>query len=257
MSHFPVIRKLSSQTSKAVIEQLKSIFAEYGVPDTLITDNGPCYDSKEFKSFTQKYNFEHVTSSPHYHEGNGLAEKYVDIIKNQLQKALDSKEDPYKSMLIYQTTPLNSQLPSPMEMLNKCTYTDLPISNLRRSMICNDHTNINLRNQRKSDPKVQTRQPAPLPKGTPVMVCNTNTKTWFPATIRSPRSEPNSYDIVSSEGITYRRSWHHLKPYLPRLPKHDKEDNTSTQEGENQSQTTSEAQPHHSRKPVHRYIEEM
>ena len=138
---------------------MKSTFAEYGVPDTLIMDNGPCYDSKEFKSFSQKYNFEHVTSSPHYHKDNGLAEKYVDIIKNQLQKALDSKEDPYKSMLIYQTTPLNSQLPSPMELLNKCTYTDLPISNLR-SMICNDHTNINLRNQRKSDPKVQTRQPA-------------------------------------------------------------------------------------------------
>ena len=157
MSLFPVIWRLSNQTSKAVIEQMKSIFAEYGVPDTLITDNGPCYDSKEFKWFTQKYNFEHVTSSPHYHEGNGLAEKYVDIIKNWLQKALDSKEDPYKSMFIYQTTPLNSQLPSPMELLNKHTYTDLPISNLRRSMIRNDHTNINLRNQRNSDPKVQTR----------------------------------------------------------------------------------------------------
>ena len=96
-----LFQRLSSQTSKAVIEQMKSIFAKYGVPDTLITDNGPCYDSKEFKSFTQKYNFEYVTSSPHYHEGNGLAEKYVDIIKNWLQKTLDSKEDPYKSMLIY------------------------------------------------------------------------------------------------------------------------------------------------------------
>ena len=150
-------------------------------------------------------------------------------------------------MLIYQTTPLNSQLLSPMKLLNKCTYTDLPISNLRRSMICNDHTNINLRNQRKSDPKVQTRQPAPLPKGMPVMVCNTNTKTWFPATIRSPCSEPNSYNVVSSEGTTY----------LPRLPKHDKEDDISNQEGENQSQTTNKPWPHHSRKPVHRYIEEM
>ena len=144
-------------------------------------------------------------------------------------------------MLIYQTTPLNSQLQSPMKLLNKHTYTDLSISNLRRSMIRNNHTNINLRNQRKSDPKVQTRQPAPLPKGTPVMVHNTNTKSWFPATIRSPHSEPNSYDVMSSEGITYRNRQHHIKPYLPRLQEHDKEDNTSTQEDENQSQTTNEA----------------
>ena len=162
MSCFPVIRRLKSQTSIAVIKQMKSIFSEYGVP---------CYDIKEFKQFNQKYNFEHVTNSPHYHKGNGLAEKYVDIIKNQLQKALDPKEDPYKSMLICRTTPLSNQLPSPMELLNKCTCTDLPISNPRRCIIHgNDNTNINLRNQRKSDSKVQTRQPAPLPKGTPVMV---------------------------------------------------------------------------------------
>ena len=75
MSHFPVIRRLTSQTSKAFIEQIKSIFSEYGVLDSLITDNGPCYDSKEFKQFSQKYNFEYVTHSPHYHKGNGLAEK--------------------------------------------------------------------------------------------------------------------------------------------------------------------------------------
>ena len=63
----------------------------------------------------------------HYHEGNGLAEKYVDIIKNQLQKALDSKEDPYTSMLIYRTTPCNNQLPSLLELLNKHTHIDVPI----------------------------------------------------------------------------------------------------------------------------------
>ena len=163
---------------------MKSIFSKYGVPDSLITDNGPCYDSKEFKRFCQKHNFEHVTSSPHYHEGNGLTEKYVDIIKNQLQKALDSKEDPYKSMIIYRTTSLNNQIPSPMELLSKHTYTDLPSSKLMGSIICgNDNTNINVRNQRKRNPKVQTRQPAPLSKGTPVMVSDTNGKTWFPATI--------------------------------------------------------------------------
>ena len=75
MSRFPIIRRLTSETSKVVIEQMKSIFSNYGVPDSLITDNGLCYDSKEFKQLSQKYSFEYVSSSPHYHEGNGLAEK--------------------------------------------------------------------------------------------------------------------------------------------------------------------------------------
>ena len=185
---------------------------------------------------------------------------------NWLQKALDSKEDLYKSMLIYRTTPLNNQLPSPMELLNKHTYTDLPISNLRRSAICgNDNTDINLRNQRKRDPKVQTRQPAPLPKGTTVMVWDINTKIRFPATIRSSHSEPNSYDVTKT-GVTSRQSQHHLKPYLPRLPsltendtstEHYLNDQTQLQEGISQSHIVNEAWPLCTRKPVHRYIEEM
>ena len=75
---------------------MKSIFSGYGVPDSLIIDNRQCCDSKGFKQLSHKYNFEHVTNSPHYHEGNGLAGKCVDIVKNQLQKALDSQGDPYK-----------------------------------------------------------------------------------------------------------------------------------------------------------------
>ena len=46
MSRFPVICKLTSQTSKSVSEQMKSVFSEYGVPDTIILDNEPHYDSK-------------------------------------------------------------------------------------------------------------------------------------------------------------------------------------------------------------------
>ena len=44
-SKFPVIRKLSSTTSAAVITHLKSIFAEYGIPSQLVIDNGPEYSA--------------------------------------------------------------------------------------------------------------------------------------------------------------------------------------------------------------------
>ena len=48
-SHFPIIRKLSSMTRKAIAHHMQSIFSKYRWPDTLITDNGPCYTSKEFQ----------------------------------------------------------------------------------------------------------------------------------------------------------------------------------------------------------------
>ena len=31
-----------------------------------MSDNGPQYSSEEMKDFAEKYNFQHITSSPHY-----------------------------------------------------------------------------------------------------------------------------------------------------------------------------------------------
>ena len=48
---YPILRKLNSTTSTAVINHRKSIFAEYGIPETLISDNRRQYSSQEFASF--------------------------------------------------------------------------------------------------------------------------------------------------------------------------------------------------------------
>ena len=58
-SQFPIIRNLSSLTSKAIAQHMQAIFAKYRCPDTLVTDNGPCYTSKEFKMLT--LSMPHVT----------------------------------------------------------------------------------------------------------------------------------------------------------------------------------------------------
>ena len=82
-------------TSTGVITALRSQFVRYGIPSVLVSDNGPCYSSAEFKKFPEDWVFHHVTSSPGYPHSNGQSERTVQTVKSMLEKA----DDPYKSLL--------------------------------------------------------------------------------------------------------------------------------------------------------------
>ncbi len=59
---------------------MKSMFAKHGIPDTVVSDNGPQYASTEFSNFAKAWEFEHVTSSPGHAQLNGQAEQAVQTI---------------------------------------------------------------------------------------------------------------------------------------------------------------------------------
>ena len=100
-SRYPEVIKLTSLTSKSVISAFKSTFSRHGIPDDLISDNGPQFNSDEFTQFISAYAIRHNTSSPYYPQGNGLAERTVKTIKNILKKT----NDPCIALLSYRTTP--------------------------------------------------------------------------------------------------------------------------------------------------------
>ena len=61
-------------TSAAVIDELRTVFATFGLPEVTVTDNGTCFTSTEFESFLQSNGIEHLTSAPYHPSSNGLAE---------------------------------------------------------------------------------------------------------------------------------------------------------------------------------------
>ena len=73
-SRYPEVIKLTSTTSSAVISVLKSLFSRHGIPQDVMSDNGPQYPSQEFTTFAKTYGFKHTTSSPHFPQSNGHAE---------------------------------------------------------------------------------------------------------------------------------------------------------------------------------------
>ena len=65
-SRFPVVWKLSSVTGLYFANQFQLVFSEYWWPETLISDNGPCFTSQAFTSVLKAFRVNHITSSPHY-----------------------------------------------------------------------------------------------------------------------------------------------------------------------------------------------
>ena len=66
------MHKLGSTTSKVLVQEMKAIFAELGVPNIIVSDAGPQYTSAEFKDFTKQWQIEHRVSSPRNPQSNGI-----------------------------------------------------------------------------------------------------------------------------------------------------------------------------------------
>ena len=99
------VKHLQENTSSVVIEFLKEHFSRYGIPDTLITDNGPQFTSDEFRHFSRDWEFLHVSSSPHHYKSNGKVESAVKVAKPLLKKAQKDNKDPWLTILDQRNTP--------------------------------------------------------------------------------------------------------------------------------------------------------
>ena len=193
-------------SAQHVAEHFKSIFSEYGWPDTVVSVNGSCYTAELFTNLMNEYAVNHITSSLHYPQSNGLTEKFVQIVKNLFYKAKEEGADINKYLMIYHNTPLTSTSMSPMQMFQqRSARSQLPMSNVARRRL-----GIAAEQQ----PSKNQYLPAhDFHIGQDVMCQSPITKRWFPAKIKALCPEPRNYQIETPEGITYRRTQNHLKPF--------------------------------------------
>ena len=205
---FPIMRRLNLMSAQCVTEHFKSIFSEYGWPDTLVSDNGPCYTAEMFTNLMKEYAVNHIMSSLHYPQSNGLAKKFVQIVKNLFYKVNEEGVDINKYLMIYHNTPLACTSKSLMQMLQqRSARSQLPMSNVARRRL-----GIGA----KQPPKENQHLPShDFHIGQDVMCQSPITKKWFPVKIKELCLEPRSYQVETPEGIVYRRTQNHLKPFTP------------------------------------------
>ena len=101
-SRYIEIARLNQATAEEVVNHTKSIFARHGIPEVVVSDNGPQYTSDLYAEFARNYQFQHLTSSPYHPQGNGEAERAVGTVKNLLKKC----DDPYLALMVYRSTRL-------------------------------------------------------------------------------------------------------------------------------------------------------
>ena len=59
------------------------MFARWGIPDTIVSDNGP---AQEFKVFCKSNGVKQVLVAPYHLSSNGVAERAVKTVKEGMKK---------------------------------------------------------------------------------------------------------------------------------------------------------------------------
>ena len=208
-----LVRKLANSSSAAVCAEIATIVTELGLPHIIRSDNGPCYNSKEFQQLLQCYNITHHTSSPHHPRSNGFVERMVGVAKKLMDKA-GSEGKPWISGLYeYKVTPQSGSIASPLQLITQCTprEKDLPQppSALGAQEMYETHQELIRRQQNKPE-----KNYIELTPGVPVWIQHRQNTSWELATVVS-QCNSNSYWIMQENGTdqpkVYRRTRATLK----------------------------------------------
>ncbi|XP_028404008.1 uncharacterized protein K02A2.6-like [Dendronephthya gigantea] len=219
-SKFPFVKKLNSLTATTVVNVVRSIFSEQGIPETLICDNGSQFTSAQFQDLAKRYGFRVVTSSPHYPKGHGFIERQVQTVKKILLKCKESGADPSLALLSLRSTPLSTTLKSPAELLNGRMFkSTLPVKihppsdryETRDLLLTQQNKQVNLYNR-------DSKEKPNLFQNQAVQVQDPVNKTWSPARVVGFGPTPRSYITEDGSGVQLRRNRQLIKPDIQKTP---------------------------------------
>ncbi len=198
MDVYPV----NSATSATTIECLRNSLCNHGLPELIVSDNGTCFISAEFKEFLHKNGVRHVTSAPYHASSNGLVERAVQIVKTMLKKTVDGTIATKLSRVLfsYRITPQTTTGLSPAELLYgrklRCSM-DFIHPDLTRK--------INEQQQKQKvyhDKKARERN---FCVGDPVLTRNLSYgPKWIPGHVATVTG-PLSYKVMLGDGRVVRR----------------------------------------------------
>jgi transposase InsO family protein len=113
------VEVVKNTSSNITVERLRKMFSTFGIPETLVSDNGSSFCSQEFKKFINWNGIKHLTT-PYYHpNSNGLAERAVRTFKENIKMQVEGtiEEKIAKFLFNYRLTPHSTTGESPCELM--------------------------------------------------------------------------------------------------------------------------------------------
>ena len=147
------------------------------------------------------------------------------IVKKTLQKAYEAREDPAIALLCLRTTPIETGLPSPAEMMfDRKIQSNLPTVNIaEKDKACR-------REQWKRQYNERSHTLKDLNRGQCVRVQDYTTKKWEPDVINQKLSQPRSYMLTTNTGSQYRRNRRHIRTTTEVFRNPERHDESTTRD---------------------------
>ena len=244
-SRFFEIDELNTTTSSAVIRKLSTHFARYGIPEALISDNGPQFSSDEFTRFAKSWDFIHTTSSPGYPQSNGLAERTVQTAKKLLTKAKEDGTQPLLALLEYRNTPVDNHASPATLLMSRQLRSVLPVTQehlrpqqVKPSVFISKREKIQARQKYYFDQGSKALSPLKAKDSVYLQVDD----KWKPAEVVEVEKEPRSYTVQTTDGGMYRRNRKFLRsnpePQVRDEPEPEPQPKKVVQDSEVKQETT-------------------
>ena len=214
-----------SSSAATTVSKLRTLFATFGLPEIIVSDNGPAFSGAEFKTFMDNNGITHLTTAPYHPSSNGLAERAVQTVKRGLLKQTrgDFSTKLSRFLLHYRTTPSETTGHSPAELFLKRTLRtrlDHIRPNLRGKI-----ENSQLKMERAYNRNAKSRQ---VNIGDRVLTKLATDTYWKPATVMDTDGQIVELDF--GHGRQVRRHMDQIRPSPgTEEPRSSREDGTETQ----------------------------
>ena len=209
-SKFPFMFQVKTTSFANLKEHLEELFSVEGIPDEIMSDNGPPFNGKEFSSYLTGLGIRHTTSSPNYPRNNGFIERQIQTMKRLIENANSSGRSHQEALTGLRAQPLGDGLPSPSEILHgrslvtrKASQVDLTA--VRQSLIA-----LQAKYTKSHDKTKRTKTQRALVIGEEVYFLSGKNE-WQIGIVTGTTDTGRSYNILTDEGTSLRRNRSHLK----------------------------------------------